>query len=360
MVTRANSHSPRRASRLSVGLAVFACIGLLATDAAAIGDDTSGPDIVTKNPTVGKQGLYVVQPGDTLWDLCDAFFSNPWYWPQLWSYNPQITNPHWIYPGDLLQMRAPKARGVRSTIVWSDSRYSQASSNLEILSRFVGYLPDRAFKSSGTIRYARETQNMLGEYDEVYIDFKEDVKVKRGERFTIYRVEGEITHPQDDDKVVGQKIRHLGVAKVLDASKNYVKALILKSYEEIFRGDLVTSIFPHSWDVSPNTNNADVVATLVDYHQPQVFGGQFMYVYIDKGRTHNIQRGNRFVIERRGDGAWYEDGPDDDQINLDDFPWERIGEVMIVETFEETSLGIVTQSIRELFRGDRLVMKKGY
>src|SRR5205085_5957134 len=48
--------------------------------------------------------LHVVRKGDTLWDICFYYFNDPWQWPKIWSYNPQITNPHWIYPGDLVRL----------------------------------------------------------------------------------------------------------------------------------------------------------------------------------------------------------------------------------------------------------------
>ena len=48
--------------------------------------------------------LHVVRSGDTLWDICFYYFNDPWQWPKIWSYNPQITNPHWIYPGDLVRL----------------------------------------------------------------------------------------------------------------------------------------------------------------------------------------------------------------------------------------------------------------
>src|SRR5208283_2774499 len=43
---------------------------------------------------------HTVVPGDTLWDLSQHYLGSPWYWPKVWSYNPQIANPHWIYPGN--------------------------------------------------------------------------------------------------------------------------------------------------------------------------------------------------------------------------------------------------------------------
>lgn len=48
---------------------------------------------------------YVVERGDTLWDISALFLNEPWRWPELWSVNPDLRDPNLIYPGDVLYLR---------------------------------------------------------------------------------------------------------------------------------------------------------------------------------------------------------------------------------------------------------------
>ncbi len=46
-----------------------------------------------------KAEIYVVQKGDTLWDISKTLFGDPFFWPKIWALNKEtIFNPHEIDP----------------------------------------------------------------------------------------------------------------------------------------------------------------------------------------------------------------------------------------------------------------------
>ena len=81
-----------------LGLAIGTAAPTAAAQAQASGRSMSVP-LAPNAPET-----YVVKKGDTLWDIAGVFLKYPWYWPEIWYVNPQIQNPHWIYPGDVLRL----------------------------------------------------------------------------------------------------------------------------------------------------------------------------------------------------------------------------------------------------------------
>ena len=72
----------------------------LITVSSSLGQQAAGGPVL--NPSHPES--YVVQSGDTLWDIAAMFLRDPWYWPEIWQINPQVENPHLIFPGDTLSL----------------------------------------------------------------------------------------------------------------------------------------------------------------------------------------------------------------------------------------------------------------
>jgi hypothetical protein len=312
------------------------------------------PLIVTTYPSLSGERIYIVEEGDTLWDISEQFFEDPHYWPVMWAFNPQITNPHWIYPGDYVVIFPKNLTEQGAVLVWANSRYNDKAKDISLEVRSLGFISDRDFRESGKIVWSREERDMLGQYDEIYVEFYIPKKIMQGEEFTVYRKEGKVEHPVTGD-LLGWKVRHLGKARVLGVEKAYAKALLLTTYQEIGRGDMFTDIFNHQTRLSPTANKVDLEASIVLSMEDDHELGESSYVFLDKGRNDGVQEGNRFVVLERGDGRYELD--DDD---LADLPWEVVGEIMIVEPYDGTSLGVITRSIKELSIGQRCEMRKGY
>lgn len=349
------------------------------------GIDDKKPAIRMQQSAKTGERTYTVQQGDTLWTIAQGLYNEAWYWPSLWSYNPQITNPHLIYPGDVIYLsRRASPIGKRRAVTFATSRFKRRKITPTTLARRVGYISARDYRESGKIVGSREERNMLGSLDEIYtrlnlkrcsaqerVSLKEAARgdkralkdkkpkiigpcVKKNDRFVVYRLERPVVHPTTG-KTVGYKINFLGEAQVINTKRAVVGMLLNKTHSEINRGDLLTNVFEPLSIVKPKKNKVQLVGTLVDFHHESTAAGQHHYVYIDKGAQDGVARGNRFEIVWRGDGL-----RGSAVKKLDEWPDEQIGIAMVIEAYDRHCLAYLTHSVRELERGMAAVMPKDF
>ena len=319
-------------------------------------DGRHDPNIVSAGGHIAPPpGTYVVEEGDTLWDLSDMFFSDSFAWPILWSFNPQVTNPHWIYPSDLIYLRLRTKPKSDREVIFAKSRYSNAPRLSEVLARFQGFVTERKYRSSGEIAYSREAKDMLSKFDETYVKFRIPKRIQPGEIYTVYRPSRQVKNPVTG-KNMGWIVQHLGFVRVTGVNnKKFITTVIQDSYEEIKRGDRITKQVWKNEKVGPVENKVSQWSRILESFRGLNEMGEHDYVIIDKGFKQKVKRGNRFIIRWRGDGMRVV-SPDARK----DLPWEQIGEIMVIEPFENTSLGIVVQSIQEIHKGTVLEMVGGY
>ncbi|MFN3199880.1 MAG: LysM peptidoglycan-binding domain-containing protein [Bradymonadia bacterium] len=306
--------------------------------------------------------IYVVKSGDTLWDICGVVFNNPFVWPKVWALNPHITNPHWIYPGDVLRLRQT-LQGDTVVSRQGDTRRRPAPSMIYVNAEEdavqevvnVGYLAGEDEEEPlGDIIASPSANLWLDQTSRVYVKFKDLSQVQLGQRYTVYTRGKEITHP-DSGKELGNKVRVRGVVEIVRVDEKVATGRMVKSYTEIERGALVGPLEEHYRRVSPQQNLIDLDGFVVERVQQITMLGQSELLFIDRGAEDGVQVGNRFKVIRRGDGS---KELDEDVLEL--LPWEEIGELLVVDTRPGSSTVLVTRAEKDLKIGDRISMRRNY
>jgi hypothetical protein len=348
-----------------------------------------GPRSTVVGPAAPPPSVHLVQKGDTLWAICDQAFQNPYQWPRIWSYNPQIQNPHWIYPNEQVRLKAgvpltaltnanampgpdvrtPDEGGGPGIGVAMSTRTAPGT----IFLRDQGFVNDDATLNWGAIVGSPQDKMYLSDFDEAYVRVGPGHDVKIGQDLTVFRP----IRPVSD----GQVIAIQGTLRVDDwnPETRIARAQVVETMDAIERGARVGPI-PRSFQVvAPKRNNAEVFAHVTISTQTHVFYGQNQVVFIDQGAEAGLEPGNRLFVIRHGD-AWRKSmvtdqtarriaGESEDHAVLENtprlqneeaLPEEVTAELRVVNVQKKSATCLVTQSRREIEPGELAVARKGY
>jgi hypothetical protein len=311
--------------------------------------------------------LHVVRRGDTLWDICWFYFNDPWQWPKVWSYNPSITNPHWIYPGDLVRLVprgmiasvAPLPDDVDGGDDTQPSYEPAPARRLEVSLRQVAFVDREALASSITVAGSVDEKELLATGDVVYLDYPADKPPKVGQRYSVYEPADTVEHPRTGE-AVGKYVRILGELEVTSVKKDKrARAVITGSNHEIERGALVGPLVTQLRTVPPARNEVDAQGTIIAMLTNDELVGTGEVVFLDLGEGSGLKVGNRMYVVRRGDAFEEVLGPSS-TIGQDDrrFPARALGEVVIVDVGDKVSIGLITLAVQEMGVGDLVMMQK--
>jgi len=297
--------------------------------------------------------------GDTLWDLSSHYMAEPWSWPRVWSYNPDITNPNWIYPGDRIRLlppgeTAPVQTGSR---VWQSGARRAREGTLFMRSR--GYVDDEVLETSGIIVGSREEVQMLAEQDEVYVEFPDADDVRLGEEYTIFRTDELVSGVPGGRQNLGQLVEIFGAVRIVsyDEDERIARGTITESINPIERGFRVGPLRRRFEVTPPAQNEVDLEGFIVATIDPITVIGEHALAIIDRGQEDGVAEGNRlFVVRRRDMYRETREQPDDRA----GYPYEILAELRVFEVRPETATCLVTRSSTDIHVGDTVEMRRGY
>ncbi|EWH10932.1 hypothetical protein DS2_06561 [Catenovulum agarivorans DS-2] len=332
---------------------------------------------------------YVVKKGDTLWDISALFLNSPWKWPKLWGMNPQIENPHLIYPGDVLALiydengqprLVVKTASNNNVVKLSPTKRIQykryeaiATLPLNVITPYLNYertLFENEYDSASMVIGGDTNTKNKVKGDLVYATGD----LVQGKLYGVYRKIREYDTSFFSGKA--QELKLTGTARVLtgeDEEKDHPARLrIVSSKSEIRSGDKLLSLLtdqslPATFTLSiPNEQiSAEILTSssgLSEFSKLEV-------VVINSGTKQGLKPGHVLAVYRQSPDiimdddkpVYTEDAGRFSQFfhrfnpfSQYDMPFEAIGNLVVFKTYNELSYALVTDTKKALELGDKV------
>ena len=328
------------------------------------------------NPSAPKS--YVVKPGDTLWGIASLFLRDPWLWPEVWYINPQVSNPHLIYPGDTLALAYGANGKLEIRLVQKGAARTEAEARVEprLRSSGAGAIPTipysaiSAFLSRPTVLTPqqvkaapyvvalRDDHEIGGTGHEVYVT---DLKAAEHSRFSVMHV-GRALRDPDDGKVLGFEGIYTATALVSKPGRPS-KALLIDSARETLRGDKLLSTdndAPLNFALrAPRGNVRGRIISVIDGTN---MIGQYQIVIINRGKRAGLDAGSILAIDQAGEvvrdiyagshsvagklGFGTSFAP---KVRL---PEERAGTLLVFKAYDRLSYGLIVGAVNAIHVAD--------
>ncbi len=318
----------------------------------------------------GQQGrIHIVVPGDTLWDISEAYLGTPWVWPSIWESNPDVANPHRIYPEDRIWITPTKMKRVSpeeaeallarvpeteyeelppaavgdvmdampTTPMGRSFRYERMHA--------VGYVSAEDYEAAAAIVESPSLHTWLAQTRRVYIGLGEG-EVSVGERLAVIRATEEVRDPATGRKI-GVMVEPLGVVEVTRTDTETSEALIRVSDVEMRRGDRLVPYKTVNPEVTLRDASPTIEGQIAHFGSKRTVMADRDLVFLNRGSEHGVEVGNTFEVYRAGGSA--HDVHRQRKVTLPD---DVIADMVVIRADPTTSVAVVTRSNSEVTRGD--------
>lgn len=308
---------------------------------------------------------YTVKKGDTLWDIAERFLEDPWRWPEVWYVNPQVENPHLIFPGDVLRIIVRKGER-RVTIDEEEREKVRAEGGRTRLGPKVRRRPIeeaiptipldaiRQFLSEPRVVGLKELEAapyVLGPVEkEKLISGTNDLLYVRGlpedplNAYQVVRKDNVLEDPETGEKL-GYEVLNLGRLQMTEFG-DPATAVVRESTQEILEGDklLPTPERELRQNFTPQAPAIEVKGRIISIYGEGVSQlGQFDVVTVNLGERDRLNVGDTLAIYQAG-------GTKEDPVTGDDveLPNRRAGIMLVFRTYERVSYGLVMRARRAI------------
>jgi hypothetical protein len=335
-----------------------------AAPAEAASAPVAQPAPVKRKPKLGPVGhdasgqrgrIHTVASGDTLWDISDAYLGTPWVWPSIWQDNPEVPNPHRIFPGDKLWISPTAMRRVSDEEAARllggalPAAIEDAGSGLGSIVvpsvDALGFVSADVLTASGSILGSPRNESWLSAEAPVFLSLGAG-QVEKGDRFTVVRAEEDVRDPETN-RSLGVYVARLGWVEVTEVHPESSVAVIRSSAREMRAGDRLLPFHEPLREVPVRAATAPVEGQVAFPASARRVHGGMDLVYLNRGSDHGLLVGSPLeVFQDNGQAVDPETGlrrtlPDDVTASL-----------VVISAEPRSAVALVTKADREIQRGD--------
>jgi len=297
---------------------------------------------------------YVVQVGDTLWDIAGTFLKDPWFWPEIWYNNPQVENPHLIYPGDVLGMVTIDGEPRITNIRASTYRMSPQArvTPLEDAVTSIPYEAISSFLTNGVVLEKKQAEALpylvatRGDHmiaaagNEVYVRGADNEPT--GTRYGVVQIGDPLVDP-DNNRTIGYKGIWVGEGMMRRGGDPATVALT-ETTREAKEGD---RLLPESVDIPlnfyPKAPNSSIEGRIISVVGGVSQIGQYQVVVINRGAEDGLVVGDVLTVFQAGERV--RDRVGGGKVRLPD---EAAGTIMTFKVYDGIAYGLVMEATQAL------------
>ncbi|MEE3332399.1 MAG: LysM peptidoglycan-binding domain-containing protein [Myxococcota bacterium] len=342
----------------------------------------------------GNRGhIHVVQNGDTLWAISDAYLTTPWVWPAVWQDNEEIENPHRIFPGDHIWISSTNMRKVTpEEAVEMVAAEQLAAAEPTVEEPLVGvpadeaglaafddvpaamdevevlpiapaaptaallsmqlpgvesfsYITEDELNGATSIVSSPSMRTWLAQGDPIVLGLGEG-ETAVGRRYDVFANADPVRDPETG-RTYGYFVEVLGWVEVKRIHGDSSTAEIRMSTGEITRGAKIVERERKPATIAMKAAPANLEARIIYLPAHRTQASNMDYVFIDRGTVHGVEVGTEIMAYDAG--ALKRDRTRGINVRV---PAHKVADLVIVSVQPRTSVAYVLESRRELTIGD--------
>ncbi|NNF66755.1 MAG: LysM peptidoglycan-binding domain-containing protein [Gammaproteobacteria bacterium] len=315
----------------------------------------------------GAPSRYTVVRGDTLWDISGLYLEDPWLWPEIWQVNPQIENPHLIYPGDILSLvwvdGRPQLRlerdGVSADVRLSPQpRYQSLDAAIrtipyDVIASFLSkprIIDKKTVKNAPYVLDIRESHLIAGAGFHLYV---RGTDAPAGSRFYLYHIGDELFDP-DSGKLLGYEGLYVGEGRI-DEEGDPSLLFLTESRREALKGDKLLAEDPElPLNFHPRAPDHSVEGRIISVVDGVALIGNYQIVTLNVGAADGIEIGHVLSVFQTGKvikdrfaqaGGFRDFFRRNNKVKLPD---RHAGETLIFRVGENVAYGLIMDATNEI------------